>query len=158
MSAIKEHHHDEIEKQSRNIKQVIHFLDPIKQLENNKFKGERHETMRCGYFGKENQFKSTSNPSEVTCTKCKSYINNPWRVLRKYAKVKVVESFFVMLWADDGYQFDVVATIDSPGLWMVLISNKNKIYSHRLIPAKNMTDLGFMLVKILEKEIAEYIR
>jgi hypothetical protein len=135
------------------MKQSIHLLDPV----NGKTFGEQFPVMRCGRTQIFNTATPlhTTDPAEVTCTSCRSYINNPWRVLRKYGKVKVLESFFVVLWADYGYPFDVVATIDTPLEWHVTISRKNEIHDVRRLEATSMADLGFKLVELLEKEIKE---
>jgi hypothetical protein len=99
--------------------------------------------------------KCKKTTTKVTGKKGRGY-NNPWRVLRKYGKLNVLESFFVVLWADYGYPFDVIATIDTPLMWHVTISRKNEIHDVRRLEATNMADLGFQLVKIMEKEIAEF--
>ena len=135
------------------MKQAIHLLDPVTGIADKQF---QYITARCGRVKKAHEIEVTNNPEEVTCIKCKIYINNPWRVLRKYGRVKVVESFYALLWADYGYPFDVVATIDTPGNWVVSIASKNEIHSVRTIAATSMADLGFHLVAIVEKEIKEF--
>lgn len=135
------------------MKQAIHLLDPVTGTADKKF---QYITARCGRVKQAHEIEVTTNPEEVTCIKCKIYINNPWRVLRKYGRVKVVESFYALLWADYGYPFDVVATIDTPGNWVVSIAQKYEIHSVRTLTATNMADLGFQLVAIVEKEIKEF--
>lgn len=135
------------------MKQAIHLIDPV-----NGYKlGSRFPIMRCGRTQNINSVKPeyTTQPAEVTCTNCRSYINNPWRILRKYGKVKVVESFYALLWSDYGYPFDVVATADTPGNWIVTISRKTEIHDVRRLEATNMADLGFKLVSIVENEISK---
>lgn len=133
------------------MKQAIHLLDPVEGL---KF-GADDPVMRCGRRQNLNSVKPvyTVNPDEVTCSDCRSYINNPWRILRKYGKVKVVESFYAILWADNGYHFDLVAIIDQPGWWQVIVSEKQQVHLFRTLAATNMSDLGFLLVKLIENEI-----
>ena len=132
------------------MKQAIHLLDPVKGTVD---KGDQFITARCGRVARANKIVVTTTNDKVTCIKCRNYINNPWRILRKYGKVKVVESFYALLWADYGYPIDVVATIDTPGKWVVSLAMKNEIHSVRAIVATSMSDLGFQLVKIVEKEI-----
>lgn len=133
-----------------NMIQSIHLLDPVTGTADKQF---QYITARCGRVKKAHEIEVTTNPSEVTCIKCRIYINNPWRVLRKYGRVKVVESFYALLWADYGYPFDVVATIDTPLEWHVTISRKNEIHDVRRLQATTMADLGFLLVKLIENEI-----
>lgn len=140
-------------KGGNNMKQAIHLLDPVTGIADKQF---QYITARCGRVKKAHEIEVTNNPAEVTCIKCRIYINNPWRVLRKYGRVKVVESFYAILWADYGYRFDVVATIDQPGNWVVSISLENKIHLTRTLTVANMADLGFQLVAIVEKEITEF--
>ena len=135
------------------MKQAVHLLDPVTGTADKQF---QYITARCGRVKKAHEIEVTNSAAEVTCIKCKSYINNPWRVLRKYGKVKVVESFYALLWADYGYPFDVVATIDTPLEWHVTISRKNEIHDVRRLQATTMADLGFQLVVIVEKEIREF--
>jgi len=131
---------------------VIHLKDPV----NGNRMMPQYVLARCGLSDKPGIIKTTPYSECVTCIKCKSYINNPWRVLRKYGKVKMVESFYALLWADYGYPFDVVATIDTPLEWHVTISRKNEIHDVRRLAAVSMADLGFQLVAIVEKEIKEF--
>lgn len=135
------------------MKQSIHLLDPV----NGHLLGKQFPTMRCGRTQNFNSAQPlhTTKTTEVTCTNCQSYINNPWRVMRKYGRVKVVESFFVVLWADYGFKLDMVATIIEPGSWMVLLSYCKRIYSTRIVTTGNMANLGFQLLAIYEKEIIE---
>lgn len=134
------------------MKQAIHLLDPVKGTADKQF---QYITARCGRFEQASKIIVTTNPAEVTCIKCKIYINNPWRVLRKYGRVKVVESFYALLWSDYGYSFDVVATADTPGNWIVTMSRKTEIHDVRRLEATNMADLGFKLVSIVENEISK---
>lgn len=136
------------------MKQAVHLLDPV----NGKTFVAQYPVMRCGRTQNFNTVTPlhTTNPAKVTCTSCRSYINNPWRVLRKYGKVKVVESFYALLWADYGYPFDVVAMAYDPLIWQVSVSRKNEIHDVRRITVTSMADLGFQLVAIVEKEIKEF--
>ena len=131
------------------MKQAVHLLDPVswrKRL-------PEYITTRCGYITDPEKIKTTANPEKVTCIKCKSYINNPWRVLRKYGKVKVVEDFFVMFWGDYGYRFDMAAMTDVPGTWNIIVSYRGQLHLNLTTCAGNMAQLGFKLVDIIEKEI-----
>ena len=91
--------------------------------------------------------------AEVTCIKCKNYIANPWRVLRKYGYVKVVEDMFVMFWGQYGYKFDMCAMIDKPGCWNIVVSHNGHWHLNLMTKAGNMAQLGFNMVDIIEKEI-----
>lgn len=128
------------------MKPAIHLLDPVANQ-------TMYKTMRCGYMRNPEWVEFTTNRAEVTCLKCKSYINNPYRVMRKYGRVKVVESFYVLLWADYGNKLDLVAVADVPGKWVVTMAFKNKIHTIEAIAANNMADLGFQLLKKYEREI-----
>lgn len=133
------------------MKQSIHLFDPVC----GKKSGSMFVTMRCGMVRKPEEIKSTTIAAEVTCIKCLNYINNPYRVLRKYGKVKVVESFFVVVWGDYGYKFDINAMIQVPGTWAVNIAYKNSLHLNLLIKANNMADLGFKLLDLYEQQIKE---
>jgi hypothetical protein len=131
--------------------QSIHLLDPVKghQL------GAQFPTMRCGRTQNFNSAMPlhTTNPAEVTCTSCHSYINNPWRVLRKYGYVKVLEDMFVMFWGQYGYRFDISAMTETPGTWNIIVSYRGKLHLNLTTQAGNTAQLGFKLVDIIEKEI-----
>ena len=129
----------------------IHLLDPV-----NGYKlGSHFPTMRCGRTQNVNSAQPlhTSNPAKVTCTSCKSYMNNPWRIMRKYGQVKVVEDMFVMFWGAYGYKFDIAAVIEAPGTWTICVAHNNGWHVNLTTKAGNMPQLGFKLVDILEKEI-----
>jgi ribosomal protein S27E len=131
------------------MKQAIHLLDPVN--------GENPEsqflTMRCGYVKRPVDVFHTSNTAEVTCIKCKGFINNPWRVLRMYGQVKVVEDMFVMFWGQYGYRFDMCAVIEHPGCWTIVVSHNGRWHLNLMTKAGNMAQLGFKLVDIIEAEI-----
>jgi hypothetical protein len=132
--------------------QAIHLLDPVTGYQ----LGSQFPTMRCGRTQNFNMAHTpvyTTNPEEVTCTSCKSYINNPWRVLRKYGQVKVVEDMFVMFWGQYGYKFDMVAMTDVPGTWSIIVSYRGQLHLNLTTQAGNTTQLGFKLVDIIEAEI-----
>jgi hypothetical protein len=131
------------------MKQATHLLDPVKASTGGV------QTMRCGRTQNFNTVEPifTTNPAEVTCTKCLSYINNPWRVLRKYGYVKVVEDMFVMFWGQYGYKFDMCAIIDYPGTWNIVVSHNGQWNVNLTTQAGNTTKLGFKLVDIIENEI-----
>jgi len=129
--------------------QSIHLLDPV----NGKKPESQYLNMRCGYMKRPVDVFHTSNTAEVTCIKCKGYINNPWRVLRKYGQVKVVEDMFVMFWGQYGYRFDMCAVIEHPGCWTIVVSHNGRWHLNLMTKAGNMAQLGFKLVDIIEKEI-----
>lgn len=135
------------------MKPAIHLLDPV-----NGYKlGSHFPTMRCGRTQNVNSAQPlhTSNPAKVTCTSCKSYMNNPWRILRKYAQVIVIEDMFVMLLGQYGYKFDMCAVIEAPGTWTICVAHNRKCHVNLTTKAGNMAQLGFKLVDILEKEIMQ---
>lgn len=136
------------------MKQAIHLLDPVSGHR----LGAQFPTMRCGRTQNFNSATPiyTTNPAEVTCTSCQSYINNPWRVLRKYGYVKVVEDMFVMVWGQYGYKFDMCAMIDAPGCWNIVVSHNGRWHLNLMTKAGNTTALGFKLVDIIEKEIMNF--
>jgi hypothetical protein len=130
------------------MKPAIHLLDPVANQ-------STYKTMRCGRTQNINTVTPlfVRNPAEVTCTSCLNYINNPWRVMRKYGHVKVVEDFVVMFWGDYGYKFDISAMTDVPGTWNIIVSYRGQLHLDLTTQAGNTTQLGFKLVDILEKEI-----
>jgi hypothetical protein len=132
------------------MKQAIHLLDPVKGTADKQF---QFITARCGRFMPARKIEVTTNPAEVTCEKCKSYIDSPYRVLRKYGHVAVVDDMFVMLWCQYGYKFDMCAVIEAPGTWTISVAHQRKWHVHLTTTAENMTKLGFKLVDIIEKEI-----
>jgi hypothetical protein len=132
------------------MKYAIHLIDPVAD------QSGRYKTMRCGLTRNVNtdEFYTTTNPIEATCLKCKIFIRNPYRCLRKYGKVKVCESFFVLVLGDYGNRLDLVAVFNIPGEWEVVLALENKVHSVRIISASNMADLGEKLLKIYESEIS----
>lgn len=134
------------------MKQAIHLLDPVTGTKDKRY---HYINARCGRVQQASKIEVTTDPAEVTCTKCKSYINNPWRVLRKYGQVKVVEDMFVMFWGQYGYKFDITAVIEAPGCWIIAVSYQGRWHVNMMTKAGNMAQLGFKLVDIIEKEITE---
>jgi hypothetical protein len=134
------------------MKPAIHLLDPVTGTADKIY---NYINARCGRVQQAAKMEVTTNPAEVTCIKCRNYMNNPYRVMRKYGRVKVLESFYVILWADYGNKLDLVAIADVPGTWVVTMALSNKIHTKRAIAANNMDNLGFQLLKIYEKEITE---
>ena len=134
--------------------QAIHLLDPVANQTG------RHKTMRCGRTSSLNtcEFIYSINPEDVTCTSCRSYMNNPWRVLRKYGHVKVVEDMFVMFWGQYGHKFDMCAMIDKPGCWNIVVSHNSRWHVNLMTQAGNTAKLGFKLVDVIEKEIREHAK
>jgi len=131
------------------MKQAIHLLDPVKAH------SRYLRTMRCGRTQNVNTVEPifTINPDEVTCSSCRSYINNPWRILRQYGQLIVVEDMFVMLWGQYGYPFDISAMTATPGTWSIIVSYRGQLHLNLTTQAINTTQLGFKLVDIIEKEI-----
>jgi hypothetical protein len=134
------------------MKPAIHLLDPVSGTADKIY---NYINARCGRVQQAAKMEVTTNPAEVTCIKCKNYMNNPYRVMRKYGRVKVLESFYVILWADYGNKLDLVAMAADPLTWRVKLGYKNQIHTMRSITANNMAHLGFQLLKIYEKEITE---
>lgn len=119
--------------------------------------GSNYATMICGatkHLTKDTYF-ATNHTGEVTCTKCKGFINNPYRSLRKYAKVKVLESFYVTAFGDYGNRLDMVASNELPGTWQVWFAFENKPHNGMRVAANNMADLGYKLLSIYETELKE---
>lgn len=133
------------------MKQSIHLLDPIADP------AGKYYTMRCGYSRKTDidNYKTTTNTAEVTCIKCKNYINNPWRVLRKYGHVRVLEDFYVMFWGDYGHKFNMSAMTELPGTWNIIVSYRGQLHLNLTTKCGNTKQLGFKLVDIIEKEITQ---
>lgn len=151
MSAPKEFYHQKIELGMTSItvkKQSIHLI----HLVHNKRENPQLITTRCGTTQTSEKIKTTYDQNEVTCRKCLRYVNNPYQVLRKYGKVKVLKSFFVVLLAGHGYEFDMVACADTPGKWIIIAGRKGEPYLIRNITVFSMADLGFKLLAIIEKE------
>lgn len=130
--------------------QSIHLLDPVTGTNDKRY---QFINARCGRFEHAGKIIVTTNPADVTCTNCKSCINNPWRVLRKYGHVKVVEDMFVMFWGQYGYKFDMCAVMEAPGSWIITVSHNGRWHLNLMTKTGNTTQLGFKLVDIIEKEI-----
>ena len=90
------------------MKQSIHLFNPVIGT-----KGNNYIEFRCGrrVHKLKEKYLLTQNPEEVTCVKCKSYINNPLRVLRRYGRITVIEGFAIVLNHDFGYTYDLVLTV-----------------------------------------------
>jgi len=134
------------------MKQSIHLIDPVRGTDDKQY---QFISARCGRFERASKIIVTTNPKEVTCIKCQSYINNPWRIMRKYGQVKVVEDMFVMFWGAYGYKFDIAAVIEAPGTWTICVAHNSGWHVNLTTKAGNMVQLGFKLVDILEKEIMQ---
>lgn len=132
------------------MKPAIHLLDPVSGTADKRYK---YINARCGRMQQADKIEVTTTTKEVTCVKCKSYIKNPWRVMRKYGQVKVIQDMFVMFWGQYGYKFDLCAVIEAPGTWTICVAHNNGWHVNLTTKAGNMTELGFKLVDILEKEI-----
>lgn len=153
MSATKEILHDEIETGMKNTpawQQSTHLLDPVA---GNKMK-PLFAISRCGKVMKPGTIKTTTYTNDVTCKKCLGYINNPYRALRKYGKVKVLENHFIMLWGGYGHELDIVVYVEKPTDWKIVIARKGEPYMMLTITAFNMADLGFKVLGVLEKEMS----
>lgn len=96
--------------------QAIHYFIPAIGE-----KGSNYIEFRCGrrVHRLKEKYLLTQNPEEVTCIKCRSYINNPLRVLRRYGRITVIEGFVLVLNHDFGYKYDIVVSIDRPGVFNV---------------------------------------
>lgn len=94
--------------------QAIHYFIPAIGE-----KGSNYIEFRCGrrVHRLKEKYLLTQNTEEVTCIKCKSYINNPLRVLRRYGRITAIEGFAFVLAHDFGYKYDIVVTINSPGMF-----------------------------------------
>jgi hypothetical protein len=98
------------------MKQAIHYYIP----EIGK-KGINYVQFRCGrtvHVLKE-KYLLTKDPEKVTCIKCKNYINNPLRVLRRYGRITVIEGFSLVLAHDFGHKYDISVTQISPGVYIL---------------------------------------
>jgi hypothetical protein len=80
-------------------------------------------------------------------------LNSPWRVLRKYGNVKVLEDMYVMFWGKSGNRFDMSAMTETPGTWNIIVSHHGKLHLNLTTQCGNTKQLGFKLVDIIEKEI-----
>lgn len=131
------------------MKPSIHLLHPVQSP-------GKWEKMRCGLTrNKElDKYRTTTNPAEVTCTKCRGFINNPYRSLRSYARVTIIEDFAVMLTHDYGCHYDVNVTRTEPGCWTMMVGRKKKLENLFPISARNMTDLGNQILEIYETHFA----
>jgi hypothetical protein len=96
------------------MKQAIHYFIPAIGE-----KGSNFIEFRCGrrVHKLSERYLLTQSTEEVTCIKCKSYINNPLRVLRRYGRITVIEGFVLVLAHDFGYKYDIVVTPISPGMF-----------------------------------------
>jgi hypothetical protein len=133
------------------MKPAIHLIDPVRGTADKQY---QFISARCGRFERASKIVVTTNPAEVTCIKCKNYIQNPWRVLRKYGHVKVVEDMFVMFWGQYGYKFDMCAVIETPGTWTICVAHNNGWHVNLTTTAGNMADLGLNLSIYWRKKLS----
>ena len=133
------------------MKRPIHLRGPV----NGEKFGPENPVMRCGRSQNLNSKKPvfTKNPNEVTCTSCRSYINNPWQVLRKYGRVKVLEGYYVSLWNEYGYGVDMLAYQRQDKTWKILMGSNGKITLETEVEAESMGDVGFRMVEIIETKL-----
>jgi hypothetical protein len=100
------------------MKESIHLFNPaIGDM------GSNYLEFRCGrrVHKLKEKYLLTQNTEEVTCIKCKSYINNPLRALRRYGRITVIEGFAFVLNRDFGYKYDIVVTQFSPGAYTLFV-------------------------------------
>ena len=135
------------------MKPAIHLLDPVKGIR----EGSSFVTARCGMVRRTGDIITTTKTDEVTCIKCKGFINNPWRLLRRYGKVKVLENYYVSLWSDYGFRIDILAYHQLGDTWKILMGNRAGITSETDIEAKTIIEVGFKMVDMIETEILEQI-
>ena len=83
---------------------ATHLLNPIQAW------GPRYIDARCGrrVHAQKEKIVTTTNPDEVTCTKCKNFIDNPVRILRKYGNVRVFGVTGIILFASNGFKIDLM--------------------------------------------------
>lgn len=93
--------------------QATHLIDPVKGLQGH------YIHLRCGLVRhvQKEPVTFTKNTALVTCKKCISYINNPLRAIRRYGRITAIEGFVFVLAHDFGYKYDIVVTINSPGMF-----------------------------------------
>lgn len=128
--------------------QKIHLIDPIRGNVNNQF-----IEMKCGMStGMRGAQKYTTNPAEVTCTRCLNRINNPLMALRKYGHVTVFSEFALFMLSNGWYQIKLIMYSTSNGYVIAVEINKGKGH-WRLIDAKNMDEAIAQLLKIYETEL-----
>jgi hypothetical protein len=106
--------------------QAIHYYIPA--IGN---KGNNYIEFRCGrtVHQLKEKYLLTQDQEKVTCIKCKSYINNPLRVLRRYGRITVIEGFSIVLNHDFGYKHDLILMFIKPGVFNLCVGiNSTLIY------------------------------
>ncbi len=135
------------------MKLAVHLLHPIQSP-------GIWVKMRCGLTRNKitDKYIASSHPEEVTCIKCKSYINNPWRSLRQYGKLFVIENESAALAHDWGYCLDIIVVNEHTGTWTMVVGKDGKRILHASLPASSMAELGAQLLRIYEQELIKKAR
>jgi hypothetical protein len=104
--------------------QAIHLFNPATGN-----KGNNYIEFRCGrrVHKLKEKFLITQDTKEVTCIKCKNYVDNPLRILRRYGRITAIEDFAIVLNHDFGYKYDIVVSLENPGQWIIYCGINNKL-------------------------------
>lgn len=128
---------------------VVHLLHPA-----------QHQggfvSLLCGrQVHKNNPYNATKNPRKVTCIKCQAFIENPFRSLRRYGRLTIIEPFGFTLTGAFGFKYDIMACSKQPGHWNIYVGQKGKSEQYYSRFAPNTRQLAFHLLDIIEKELIQ---
>ena len=127
---------------------AVHLKHPVQKM-------LPYITMRCGRMIHETKdtYNLASDPGQVTCTKCRGFIENPFRSLRRYGRLTIINDFSIVLSHDFGYKWDIVAVKFSPQDWNIFIGKDKKLDNHYHRSAENMNTAAFNILEIIEKNL-----
>ncbi len=125
---------------------VIHMKHPVQRM-------APWITMRCGRLVNKNKdiFNITTNPEEVTCVACRGFIENPFRSLRRYGRLTIINDFSITLTHAFGYNWDIVAVKNTPLTWSIFIGIDNTLENLYSRKAENTRNAAFQILEIIEK-------
>ena len=116
--------------------------------------GSNYLEFRCGrrVHRTKEKYLVTQNTEEVTCIKCKSYINNPLRILRRYGRITVIEGFSIVLNHDFGYKYDLVLTVADLSDF-VLNVGQNSVFINQEFFRGDFSEMASKLAAYYEKNL-----
>ena len=129
---------------------VIHLLHPVQSP-------GKWEKMRCGLTRDKDHdiYQTVVDPELVTCLKCKGFIANPWRSLRNYGTVTVIDNEAVAIIHKYSYQLDIIAVNEFNGKWTLVIADQQKNSVHTYLTVSSMKDLAEQILDFYENELIE---
>lgn len=128
---------------------VTHFPNPEQQAGN-------YIQFYCGLHRhiSKDKYIVSKNPEDITCIKCKKYLNNPFRALRKYGAIKVYGDQALTLNGTLGNHIDITAMKQpDSALWSIIAKIGDEIIWKANYITFNIKELAFMILSKLETEL-----